>query len=41
MNKRTKLEFYQLRDETHPVFKHPYDGIENFDGVVEERKCMG
>ena len=37
--KRTKLEFYKLRDETHPVYKLMYDGIENFDGSVSERRC--
>ena len=37
--KRTKLEFYKLRDETHPVYKLMYDGIENFDGAVSDRHC--
>ena len=30
-----------MRDETHPVYKYPYDAIENFDGVVEDRPCTG
>ena len=30
-----------MRDETHPVYKYPYDAIENFDGVVEDRSCTG